>query len=311
MLGRMFRRRPSPALAISVISLFVALGGTTYAATGGTFILGKANSAGAQTSLASSAANVFRVKNTTSTGRAVTAIGGTEGVGLFATGGDVNSNTSAILGQSLTGNGLEGTTGSAIASGVYGENEGTGYGVAGRSLGSSGVGVLGDSSAGNGVQGISRGNPASGVYGEDNKASSYGVAGHSDNGVAVVGDSANGWAVQALGDATQSRASGGFVKAMALIHPYDGILRCFNSQVSPAQATSGTCGMTSTRLSTGTYEVDFGFPVGDRFVSVTPSDNLLTFSVSHFANTPPNAEIVTFVDNHLTLQDASFYIFVY
>ncbi len=47
-------RRPSPSLVISFIALFVALGGTTYAATGGNFILGAANTAGKTTSLRSS-----------------------------------------------------------------------------------------------------------------------------------------------------------------------------------------------------------------------------------------------------------------
>jgi hypothetical protein len=47
-------RRPSPAIVISVVSLFVALSGTAYAATGGTFVLGKANTAGAVTKLTNS-----------------------------------------------------------------------------------------------------------------------------------------------------------------------------------------------------------------------------------------------------------------
>ena len=35
------RRRPAPAIVIAVLALFVALSGTAYAATGGSFILGK------------------------------------------------------------------------------------------------------------------------------------------------------------------------------------------------------------------------------------------------------------------------------
>ena len=37
------RRRPSPATALSIAALVVSLSGTAYAATGGTFILGRAN----------------------------------------------------------------------------------------------------------------------------------------------------------------------------------------------------------------------------------------------------------------------------
>ncbi|HUR77858.1 MAG TPA: hypothetical protein VMZ22_07915 [Acidimicrobiales bacterium] len=44
-------RRPSLPLAISILALIVAMTGTAAAATGGTFILGKANSAGATTAL--------------------------------------------------------------------------------------------------------------------------------------------------------------------------------------------------------------------------------------------------------------------
>src|SRR5207249_185245 len=51
--GVMLKRfhRPSPAFVISLVALFVALGGTTYAATGGYFILGKGNAATSQTGL--------------------------------------------------------------------------------------------------------------------------------------------------------------------------------------------------------------------------------------------------------------------
>src|SRR3954452_18616589 len=44
-------RRPSPAMGVALIALFVALGGSTYAATGDNFILGQPNSASNQTSL--------------------------------------------------------------------------------------------------------------------------------------------------------------------------------------------------------------------------------------------------------------------
>src|SRR5690348_3393418 len=66
--------RPSPALVISLISLFVALGGTTYAATGGNVILGKANSATSPTSLTSK--NTGAALNITqqSTGTGATAL---------------------------------------------------------------------------------------------------------------------------------------------------------------------------------------------------------------------------------------------
>ena len=44
----MKRLRISPSFVISLAALFVALGGTAWAATGGNFILGKANTANAK-----------------------------------------------------------------------------------------------------------------------------------------------------------------------------------------------------------------------------------------------------------------------
>ncbi len=49
--------RVTPSLAISVAALFVALGGSAYAATGGTFTLGQPNSADTTTALTSTAGN--------------------------------------------------------------------------------------------------------------------------------------------------------------------------------------------------------------------------------------------------------------
>jgi hypothetical protein len=51
---RTARRRPSLATAISIVALVFAMSGSAYAATGGTFILGKANKATSLTSLSNS-----------------------------------------------------------------------------------------------------------------------------------------------------------------------------------------------------------------------------------------------------------------
>jgi hypothetical protein len=65
-----FRSRPNHATVVAYLALFVALGGTTYAATGGNFILGQSNSADAVTSLARTGANAgkgLQVSNTSTT----------------------------------------------------------------------------------------------------------------------------------------------------------------------------------------------------------------------------------------------------
>jgi hypothetical protein len=241
------RSRLTYANVISTLALFLVVGGgTTLAANGGNFILGQSNSAGNPTQLSSPTTNAggaLKVANTSTTtpGRGITAAGGAGGYGLYASGGNRSKNTAAMHGQS---------------------------------------------GAGNAIEGFSTANPASGVFGQDNGANSYGVAGHSDNGVAVVGDSSSGWAFQALGNATQVRDKGGFVKAMAFIdhvnHPSDPIQQCFNAGVAPSQATGppGNCGITYSSLQPGTYNLDFGFQVSDRFATATSTYGALNMSVS-------------------------------
>jgi hypothetical protein len=71
------RFRPSHATVVAYLALFVALGGTTYAATGGNFILGQSNSASSTTSLTRTGANAakgLQVTNT-GTGAGATALG--------------------------------------------------------------------------------------------------------------------------------------------------------------------------------------------------------------------------------------------
>jgi hypothetical protein len=272
---RQLRSHLTFANVTSLIALFVALGGTTYAATGGNFILGQPNSAGTPTQLSSpttTAAGALKVANTNTTtaGRGITAQGGAGGFGLWASGGNVSKNTAAVHGQS---------------------------------------------GAGNAVEGFSTANPGSGVYGQNNNASSYGVVGHSNNGVAVVGDSLSGWAMQALGNATQSRTGNGFVKAMALVdpvgHPSDPIQQCFTSQLAASQATSGNCGITYSSSSAGQYSLDFGFRVDDRFASVTPKAVRVIASAT-FTASPSNVLMVTTYDQIANANaDLPFYIIVY
>ena len=54
---------PSPATAISIVALFIALSGTAYAATGGNFILGKANSANSLSKLSNSAGTALSLSS--------------------------------------------------------------------------------------------------------------------------------------------------------------------------------------------------------------------------------------------------------
>ena len=70
------------------------------------------------------------------------------------------------------------------------------------------------------------------------------------------------------GNITQPRDKSGLVKAMIYVAS-DGetVLRCYNGITN---STIGACGFNVTRISQGDYRIDFGFPVNDRFFSVTP-----------------------------------------
>ena len=56
-----------------------------------------------------------------------------------------------------------------------------------------------------------------------------GVYGQNDNGTAVNGVSANGFAMRADGNAYQQRDKGGWVKALAYINADGNIIRCYNA----------------------------------------------------------------------------------
>jgi hypothetical protein len=62
-------RKPSPALVIAVLALFVALGGASWAATGGNFILGQGNTASSSSSLSAPVAggSALTLSNTSTT----------------------------------------------------------------------------------------------------------------------------------------------------------------------------------------------------------------------------------------------------
>src|SRR5690349_8163638 len=69
------RSHLSFANVVSLVALFAALGGTTYAATGGNFILGKPNSASSTSSLTAPVSGKALQVNNTSGGAGATALG--------------------------------------------------------------------------------------------------------------------------------------------------------------------------------------------------------------------------------------------
>jgi hypothetical protein len=69
------RFRPSPAMIVACIALLVALGGTTYAATGGNFILGKSNTASSKSTLSAPIADKALTVTNDSSKAGATALG--------------------------------------------------------------------------------------------------------------------------------------------------------------------------------------------------------------------------------------------
>ncbi|HMG36911.1 MAG TPA: hypothetical protein VKM94_23475 [Blastocatellia bacterium] len=210
--------------------------------------------------------------------------------------------------------------------GIWGRNSGTlGIGVFGSSTKYKGVygvadlddGVFGTSNK-NGMHGRTASGGDSGVWGE-NTGSGFGVAGSSVNGIGVIGDTTNGFAMQARGNTVQDRDKGGWVKAMAyvdgLVGPGDGIIRCYNSQASGSNVSTAPCGLTYTRAGVGHYVIDFGFPVNDRFIHITPVTVLSTCVMS--MRIDPNSVTANQVRVHSTCADtgndtnSSFYISVF
>lgn len=163
--------------------------------------------------------------------------------------------------------GLLGISGVSGTAGTYGTNTAGGAGV--RGFGQRGV--QGDSTGVGVVNGIS----PDGVHGESHVSGGSGVSGFDEDPLGIgVSGSANGWAFSSVGNVKQDRTSGGWVKAMVFVNahtaPYT-IVRCFNSTLAGASATTPPCGFQLQENSLEEFVVDFGFRVNDRFLSVTPT----------------------------------------
>lgn len=154
----------SPSIVISLLALFVALSGTTYAAaTGGSLGLGKSNSAKATTGLSASGAGPALAVSQT-TGQPAAAFAANNGVAPFTVSGatkvanlnadqldGLDSSAFALEGapnDGANGNGLYGQSSAWLASGVYGENRAQGYGVAGRTASSQRGALFGENTGG-------------------------------------------------------------------------------------------------------------------------------------------------------------------
>lgn len=72
--------------------------------------------------------------------------------------------------------------------------------------------------------------------------------------------------LQITGNATQAAASNGLIKAMLTVNSNGTIARCYNGITN---SSTGNCGFAVALPLSGVFRINFGFPVADRFVSVT------------------------------------------
>jgi hypothetical protein len=118
------------------------------------------------------------------------------------------------------------------------------------------------------------------------------------------------------GNAVQDRSFGGMAKAVLLVTASGTIQRCYNGVTG---ASTGNCGFTIGHSSPGIYEVDFGFPVDDRFFSVATTSSQFIGTLNYGAKVTfdirlptSTVRIRTFAANQVqTTDDSSFFVTVY
>ncbi|MCC7373675.1 MAG: hypothetical protein IT581_03395 [Verrucomicrobiales bacterium] len=173
-----------------------------------------------------------------------------------------------------------------------------------------------------GKVGIGTKDPVAKLHVEEPTPNTAAVYGHASGpgGVGVYGESANGPAVVAKGDAVQSLDRGGFVKAMVFVNPFlpaaDYVVRCFNATQTGSATSSAPCGIQVTRIRAGLYTVDFGFPVEDRFFSLTSRSTsggeygLATGTINIVEGSKVSVSFSR-IDDGQNLDDCQFYLIVY
>jgi hypothetical protein len=212
--------------------------------------------------------------------------------------GNLTSTGNISAGGSLSASGNISANGSVAASNMTATSSG-GAAVWGENFGSGG--------GSDGIHGITHG-PASGVAGITDNA----------NGVGVWGQSP-AWSFYSTGNVYQDRQAGGWVNAMVYIdgyHPPYQIVRCFNSTLAGAAATTPPCGFNFTEAFYGAWAVDFGFQVGDRFWSATaelPGDAQIIglYATAVTANPTGSDLLVMTFDQNGNLANALLHIIVF
>ena len=217
------------------------------------------------------AAGIPTISASNSEGLGMAGSGAVTGMAGYSAGGDGVSGNSAsgdgVSGSSASGDGVSGS--SASGTGVSGSSA-SGTGVFGRNTNATRIGnrpgVYGQGAAEDGVWAVS--SNANGLFASGGNFGAYVVGG---GGGGVYAESSAGFAMQAAGNAKQSRNKGGWVKAMFRYTAAGN--SCFRGdEGSPGQTANSCYGFARAVGSLGPGEsiITFPFPVSDRFVVVTP-----------------------------------------
>ena len=249
------------------------------------------------------------------------------------TGFSTSSSTAGLTGQdALGGYGLYGIANGTSGQGVWGESLGTEFAANGQ--GADGVHGQAHSSAGSGVAGLNSDPAGIGVYGQGFgygvkgvaarrglvlPATGIGVYGSSGTGIGVYGTAPDGFGFATDSNVQQARTANGWVKAMVYVVGYlapISIVRCFNSTLTGASATTPPCGITLSEASHGLghWILDFGFEVDDRFISVNLGDYDATNFPVQIGVTPistTQAEVSVIHDSSADGSASNFWVFIY
>jgi len=114
------------------------------------------------------------------------------------------------------------------------------------------------------------------------------------------------------GNITQPIAANGLVKAMIYVDPFlpaaQYIVRCYNGITN---SSTGNCGFSMTRTSTGQYLINFGFPVNNRFFSLTLRPNGITGGAETVPSNANTVAVGTYDSVLVNYRDSDFYLIVY
>lgn len=188
---------------------------------------------------------------------------------------------------SLLGDGTNTVIGRPAGGGVFFEKSGSG--VADMVVTSTGQVDIGgttphaqlevDASTGNAVAAINSSTIKATMYALNNTTVPTGVIFHAEapqvhvNGSTAFCEINTNGGLGCTGDVYQNTPANGLVKALLYFDPSQPagsqIVRCFNSTIPEPAASTPPCGFTNNHGTPGVNQIDFGFPVNNRFAQVT------------------------------------------